>query len=77
MVRLRSKRVLVNLSICLTNEYGQVWDLLLLQDKFSYNDRTNRTTSKSPFQVVYGLHPRGVCELRELKSHEEVVDDFV
>jgi hypothetical protein len=25
----------------------------------------NRSIGKSPFQIVYGTHPRGVCELRE------------
>ena len=32
----------------------------------------NKTTRKSPFQIVYGYHPRGICELKELKQHEEV-----
>ena len=39
----------------------------------------NKTIGKSHFQIVYGYHPRGICELRELKQHEEVsghADDF-
>lgn len=56
-----------------------MWDQVLPQAEFAYNDSTNRTTGKSPFQVVYGYHPRGVCELRELKNQEEIsghADDF-
>ena len=28
----------------------------------------NRSTSNSPFEFVYGFHPRGIFELRELKD---------
>jgi hypothetical protein len=30
------------------------------------NDSFNRRTIKIPFQIVYGMHPRGISELREL-----------
>jgi hypothetical protein len=30
-----------------------------------------RSTGKSPFEIVYGVHPRGVIELRYLNQ-----DDF-
>lgn len=53
---------------CLTKEYGQSWDQLIGQAEYAYNDTINRSTGKSPFEVVYGLHPRGICELRELKN---------
>ena len=39
----------------------------------------NITTGKRPFQIVYGYHPRGIFELKEIKKHEEVsrhADDF-
>ena len=29
-----------------------------------YNDSPNRSTDQSPFHIIYGMHPRGVCELR-------------
>ena len=61
-------RVLGNLLRCLTKEYGQTWDQVIPQAEFSYNDSINRTIGKSPFQIVYGMHPWGVCELRELKE---------
>jgi hypothetical protein len=30
----------------------------------------NRSTGKSPFQILYGTQPRGVSELRELEQVE-------
>ena len=30
----------------------------------------NWTTGRSPFEIVYGMHPRGVCELRDLGAME-------
>lgn len=38
----------------------------MAQDDYAYNDTINRTTSKSPFEVIYGLHPRGILELRDI-----------
>jgi hypothetical protein len=37
----------------------------LPQAEFVYNDSVNRSTGKSPFQIVYGHKPRGVSDLRE------------
>lgn len=51
---------------CVTREYGQTWDQVLSQDEYAYNETINRTTEKSPFEVVYGVHPSGILELREL-----------
>lgn len=64
---------------CLTKEYGQGWKQVIPQAKFAYNDSTNRTTGKSPFEIVYGLPPRGVLELIDLKGYEGIIghaDDF-
>jgi hypothetical protein len=41
------------------------WDNVLPQAEFAYNDSVNRSTGKSPFQIVYGRQPRGVSELRD------------
>lgn len=35
-----------------------------------YNDSPNRSTGKIPFQIVYGMKPRGVSELRDLEQTE-------
>jgi hypothetical protein len=46
-------------------EHHSSWDNILLQAEFAYNDSMNRSTGKSPFQIVYGMQPRGVSELRD------------
>ena len=41
------------------------------QVEYAYNDLPNISTCKNPFQIVYGMHPRGVHELRNLGSAEK------
>ena len=53
-------RSLGNLLRCLTKEHGVAWDVVLPQAEFSFNDSVNRSTGLTPFQIVYGGHPRGV-----------------
>lgn len=57
-----------NLLICLTRQHGQTWDLVLGQEEYAYNDLVNHSTNKSPFEIVYGFHPGGILELRDLSS---------
>lgn len=38
------------------------------QEKYAYNDFVNRSTGQSPFEILYGCHPRGILELRDLSS---------
>ena len=47
------------------------WDQVLAQAKYAYNDSPNRSICKSPFEIVYGMHPRGVHELRYLGKTEK------
>ena len=49
-------------------DHPKQWDQLLAQVEYAYNDSPNRSTCKSPFQIVYGMHPRGVHELHDLGS---------
>jgi hypothetical protein len=51
-------RSLGNLLRCLTNEHGVSWDIILPQAEFAYNNSVNRTTGHTPFELVYGLHPK-------------------
>ena len=44
--------------------------MVISQAEYAYNDSVNRTIGKSPFEIVYGMHPRGVCELRDLGDME-------
>lgn len=47
-----------------------MWDRVPAQAEFAYNDSPNRNTGYSPFQILYGMHPRGVHELRDLGQEE-------
>jgi hypothetical protein len=58
-------RILGDLLRSLVIEHHRSWDNVLPQDEFSYNDSVNRSTGKSPFQILYGTQPRGVSELRD------------
>lgn len=64
-------RSLGNLLRCLTKQHGQCWDLVIGQVEYAYNDSINRSTGKSAFEIVYGLHPRGILELRDLGGMEK------
>jgi hypothetical protein len=51
-------------------EHHSQWDQILPQEKFAYNDSPDRSTGHRPFQIMYGMHPRGVFELRDLDKNE-------
>jgi hypothetical protein len=63
-------RSLGNLLRSLVTEHHSQWDQILPQAEFAYNDSPNRSTGKSPFQILYGMQPRGVSELRDLEQSE-------
>ena len=73
-------RSLGDLLRSLVNEHHNQWDQILPQAEFSYNDSLNRRTRYSPFQIVYGMQPRGVSELNDSKKNEfrsASAEDFV
>lgn len=73
-------RNLGNLLRCLTKEYGQAWDVIISQEEYAYNDSKNRNTGKSPFEIVYGMHPRGLSEISCLGNMDQIsgqAEDFV
>lgn len=48
---------------------------MLAQEEYAYSVSPNRSKGKSPFQIVYGMHPRGVHELTDLgKTKKRSVD---
>ena len=64
-------RSLGNMLRSLIGESPRKWNRVLAQAEFSYNDSPNKSTRMSPFQILYGMHPRGVCELRDLGQLEK------
>ena len=69
-------RSLKNLLRCLDGDKPKGQDIILPQAEFAYNNSINRSTGKSPFQIMYGNNPRTASELRQLDkgeiSHVEV-----
>jgi hypothetical protein len=49
----------------MVTEHHSQWDNTLPQEEFAYNDSVNRSTGKSPFQIVNGMQSRGISELRD------------
>ena len=47
-------RSLGNLLRCLVGDKPKGWDLILPQAEFAYNNSVNRSTGRSPFQIMYG-----------------------
>jgi transposase InsO family protein len=58
-------RSLGDLLRSLVTKHHSSWDNILPQAEFPDNDSVNRSTGKSPFQIVYGRQPRGFSELRD------------
>ena len=44
------------------------WEALVAQTEFAYNYVENRTTSKSPFEVIYGQQPMDLYVLAPLQK---------
>ena len=55
-----------NILRSLVSETPKKCDQVLPWVEFAYNDTPNRSTGMSPFQILNGMHPRGVYELRNL-----------
>ncbi|GKB17811.1 zinc finger, CCHC-type containing protein [Tanacetum coccineum] len=51
------------------------WDLTLPQAEFAFNRSVNRTTGKSPFEVVYGRNPITPLELAPISVTEPTNGD--
>jgi hypothetical protein len=54
----------------LVTEQGRQWDQILAQAEFAFNNSVNRSIGKSPFEIVYGIQPRGITELRDMNQDE-------
>jgi hypothetical protein len=63
-------RILGNILRILVTKHSNQWDQFFPQVEFAYNDSLKISTSKSPFWIMYGMHPRGISELRHLGKAE-------
>jgi hypothetical protein len=61
-------RSLGDLLRSLVTKHHSQWDNILPQAEFAYNESVNRTTGQSLFQIVYGMKPRRISELRDLEQ---------
>lgn len=63
---------------CLVGNHIRSWDSILCQAEFAFNHAVNRSTSFSPFRVVYGVVPRGPLDLGLVpdvtRDHGEAID---
>ena len=55
-----------NLLRCLNGDKTSAWDLVLSTTEFAYNNIVNKSTTKSPFEVVYSGVPRLPIDLVSL-----------
>jgi hypothetical protein len=55
-----------NLLQCIVGDKPKQWDLALAQAEFAYNTMVNRSTRKSPFEIVYGRTPKHAIDLADL-----------
>lgn len=71
-------RSLGNLLRCLVGDSIKKWDSKIPQAEFAHNHALNRSSGFSPFQVVYGIIPRGPLDLTSLpdqtRRHGTAVD---
>ena len=68
-----------NLMRCLVGDKPKGWDLILPQEEFAYNNSINRSTGRSPFQIVYGSSSRTAPKLRKMEQGERTsakVEEF-
>ncbi|KAK9920990.1 hypothetical protein M0R45_029522 [Rubus argutus] len=73
-------RTLGNLLRGLAAKRPKQWDLILPQAEFSYNSVINRSTGKSPFEIVYGQAPTHYLDLAPIPNSSlsnKKAEDFV
>ncbi|GJS63516.1 putative CCCH-type zinc finger family protein, partial [Tanacetum coccineum] len=62
-----------NLLSCLARDKPKQWDLFLPFPEFAYNNSRNRTTQRTPFEVVYGLSQNNICNTPKIYDSEKIL----
>lgn len=68
-------RSLGNLFLCIVGNNIRTWDATLPHAEFAYNSSANRTTGKSPFEILYGCIPKQVVDLVPIPIQTQYSDD--
>jgi hypothetical protein len=63
------KIILGNILRSLVSRHISQLDQILAQVEFPYNDTPIRSTWKSKFKTVYGMHPSNAFELRDMGKY--------
>ena len=73
-----TNRSLGDMLRCLVGSNIRSWESILCQAEFAHNHAVNRSTSFSPFRIVYGIVPRSPLDLGVLpdatRDHGEAVE---
>lgn len=72
-----TNRSLGNLLRCLVGDNIKSWDVKLSQAEFAHNHALNRSLGYFPFQVVYGIVPRGPLDLVLLPAKTRLHGDAI
>ena len=56
---------------CLVRNKLSNSEMILVQAEFAYNNSINRSIGKTPCEIVTGLHPRGISDLRDVAGEEK------
>ena len=64
-----ANRSLGNLLRTLVGKHTKSWDLKLAATEFAYNAIMNKTTRKSPHEIVYNFRPKQPINLIPMSDH--------
>ena len=73
-------RSLGNLLRCLVRDYEKTWPSILDIAEFAYNSSVNRTTGRTPFEILLGVQPKRPIDLMSLPPQARVsieADEFL
>lgn len=61
-----TNKILGNLIRCISGTHPRQWDVALAQAEFAFNNMQNKSTGKTPFEIVYLQPPRMNLDLVKL-----------